>query len=123
MKTYRALSVVAPAGLKIRDGRKTIEVRQWRPDVLPLRDLLIVENGIRLSSKGMREDPDGRAVALVDVIAVSEWKEADLDAATAPYWEPGWLGWHLENVRAVEWPHPVPAKLRIYEVELSGLAG
>lgn len=122
MKIYRALSVVAPAGAKIRDGRKRIEVRQWQPDELPLRDLLIVENKIRLSSKGVCEDPDGRAVALVDVVAVNDWKESELEAATAPYWEPGWLGWHLENVRPVDYPYSVPAKLRIYEVELSGLA-
>lgn len=118
MKTYRALSVVAPAGAKIRDGRKRIEVRQWRPDELPLRDLLIVENEMRLSSKGVREDANGRAVALVDVVAVSDWKENELEAATAPYWEPGWLGWRLENIRPVDYPYPVPARLRIYEVEL-----
>lgn len=122
MEVYRALSVVAPAGAKIRDGRKRIEVRQWRPDELPLRNLLIVENGIRLSSKGVCEDPNGRAVALVDVVAVDEWRESELAAATAPYWEPGWLAWHLENVRPVEYSHPVPAKLRVYEVEVSGLA-
>ena len=118
MKPYRALSVVAPAGAKIRAGRKRIEVRQWRPDELPLCDLLIVENEMRLSSKGVREDPNGRVVALVDVVAVSDWKEGELDSATAPYWEPGWLGWHLENIRPVDYPHPVPAKLRIYEVDL-----
>ena len=122
MKIYRALSVVAPAGAKIRAGRKRIEVRQWRTDELPLPDLLIVENEMRLSSKGVCEDPSWRAVALVDVVAVSDWKESELEAATAPYWEPGWLGWHLENIRPVDYPHPIPAKLRIYEVELSGLA-
>lgn len=118
MKTYRALSVVAPAGAKIRAGSKRIEVRQWQPDELPLRDLLIVENKIRLSSKGVCEDLNGRAVALVDVVAVDDWKECELDAATAPFWEPGWLGWHLENVRPVDYPQPIPAKLRLYEVEL-----
>ena len=123
MKTFQALSVVAPAGTKIREGRKRIEVRQWRPDVLPLRDLLIVENKIRLSSTGVSEDPNGRAVALVDVMAVTEWKEEDLAAATGSYWEPGWLAWHLENVRPISYPHAVPARLRIYGVELSELAG
>ncbi len=85
--------------------------------MLPLRDLLIVENKVRLSSSGVREDPNGRVVALVDVVSVSEWKEYELAAATAPYWEAGWLGWHLENIRPVDCPNPVPAKLRIYEIE------
>lgn len=39
MNRYRALSVVAPAGVKICEGRKRIEVRQWPPAALPLRDL------------------------------------------------------------------------------------
>lgn len=119
MEVFQALSVVAPAGIKIREGRKRIEVRQWRPDVLPLRDLVIVENKIRLSSAGVSEDPNGRVVALVDVKAVTEWKEEELEAATARYWEPGWLAWHLTNVRPVRCAGAVPAKLRLYEVELT----
>jgi hypothetical protein len=113
--------VAAPAGVKIRDGRKRIEGRRWRPDVLPLRDLLIVENRIRLSRKGVCEDPSGRAMALVDVASVSEWKVDGLDAAAASYWEPGWLAWRLENVRRFDYPHPIPAKLRIYKIRLTSL--
>lgn len=118
VKTFQALSVVAPAGIKIQSGLKRIEVRQWRPDALPLRDLLIVENKIRLSSSGVSEDPNGRAVALVDVMTVTEWKEEELAAATARYWEPGWLAWHLANVRPLKNKETVPAKLRLYEIEL-----
>lgn len=118
MKCYQALSVVAPAGAKIRAGRKTIEVRKWQPDVVPLRDLLIVENDTRLSRRGVQEDPNGRAVALVDVVAVTPWREEDLAAATAPFGEAGWLAWHLENVRPVDLDQPVTARRRIYELEL-----
>lgn len=119
MKTYRALSVVTPAGSRIRSGRKTIEVRQWRPDELPLRDLLIVENDIRLSRSDVTEDPNGRVVALVDVVAVTDWIEDHLAASCAPYWDDGWLAWHLENIRPVDLNDPVPAKRRLYELKLS----
>ncbi len=118
MKTYCALSVVTPAGSRIRSGRKTIEVRQWRPDELPLRDLLIVENEIRLSRSGVTEDPNGRAVALVDVEAITDWTEEHLAASCAPYWEQGWLAWHLTNIRPVDWDVVIPARRRIYGVEL-----
>ena len=118
MKTYRTLSVVTPAGSRIRAGRKTIEVRKWRPDELPLRNLLIVQNDIRLSRSGVMEDPNGRAVALVDVVAVTDWTEEHLAASCAPYWDEGWLAWHLENIRPVNFVGLVPARRRIYEVEL-----
>ncbi len=58
-RTYSALSVVAPAGDRIRTGQKTLEIRQWKPDGLPLRDLVIVQNTLRLSSNGITEDPNG----------------------------------------------------------------
>lgn len=119
MKIYRALSVVTPAGSRIRSGKKTIEVRKWCPDEFPLRDLLIVQNDIRLSRSGVTEDPNGRVVALVDVVAVTDWKEEHLAASCAPYWAAGWLAWHLENIRPLDFVEPVPACRRIYEIELS----
>ncbi len=119
MKIYPALSVVTPAGSRIRSGRKTVEVRKWRPDVLPLRDLLIVQNEIRLSRSGVTEDPNGKVVALVDVVSVTGWEEAHLAASCAPYWKEGWLAWHLTNIRPLDWDVVIPARRRIYEVELS----
>lgn len=44
LKTYSALSIVAPSGTKIAQGLKTLEIRSWTPKQLPLRDLVIVEN-------------------------------------------------------------------------------
>lgn len=44
-KPYLALSIVAPSGQRIAQGLKILEVRSWRPDQLPLKDLVIVENG------------------------------------------------------------------------------
>ncbi|MGC4015070.1 MAG: ASCH domain-containing protein [Luteolibacter sp.] len=114
----RALSVVAPAGNLIRAGVKTLEVRRWVPDVLPLRDLVIVQNKIRLSTEGVTEDAEGEAVALVDIEAVGEWREDQLAEACGSWWEPGWKAWRLTNVRPIEVPSRVPARLGIYEIDL-----
>ena len=123
MMRYFALSIIAPGGDLIRWGIKTLEIRKWRPDVLPLRDLLIVQNSIRLSSSGPAEDPHGRAVALVDIDSISAWREEDLAVAGGSEWEPGWLAWRITNVRRFDCEIQVAAKLRIYEVELPEPAG
>ena len=115
---FQALSVVSPAGSRIRSGRKTIEVRRWRPEVLPLRDLLIVQNGRRLGEEDP-EDAAGSVVAMVDVVAVREWREEDVEKAAATAFESGWLAWELENIRPTAYNQFVPAKLGIYEVELN----
>jgi len=115
---YQALSVVKPAGARIADGRKSVEVRRWRPEELPLKDLVIVQNECRLSSNGLTEDPDGIALALVDVVSCTEWTEDLFDSSCASYWEPGWLAWHLDNVRPLATASLVPAKLRIYDIDL-----
>ncbi|QIF02789.1 ASCH domain-containing protein [Roseimicrobium sp. ORNL1] len=116
--THPAISVVAPAGDWIRAGKKTLEIRRWQPEELPLRNLVIVQNHIRLGSDGTTEDPAGMAVALVDVESVEAWREDEIEPACASYWEPGWLAWRLVNVRPIEPPLPCPARLRIYSVEL-----
>ena len=118
IKAYLALSVVAPAGDRIAAGGKRLEVRKWRPDRLPLRDLLIVQNRISLSSAGPTEDPDGVAVALVDVVRVREWQENDQDAAGAERWEPGWQAWELAKVRPLTGLVKAAARLRLYELRL-----
>ena len=118
MKTHPALSVVAPAGDLIRSGEKTLEIRQWSPDAVPLRDLVIIQNKIRLSSDGLTDDPDGKAVAIVDVESVEEWKESEINEACASYWESGWKAWQLVNVRPLYLDDRYPARLRIYSIDL-----
>lgn len=110
-----ALSVVSPSGENIAKGRKTIEVRSWRPDAWPLRDLLIVENHVYLSRE-LPCDPEGRVVAVVDVEAVGAWLEADVEPACSSGWQPGYWAWRLTHVRAVVPQVPVPARLGLYEV-------
>ncbi|HSI84169.1 MAG: ASCH domain-containing protein [Candidatus Methylacidiphilales bacterium] len=117
---FQALSIVHPAVERILRGEKTLEIRQWAPDVLPLRHLLLVQNRHRLGSAGIREDPDGRALALADVLHVRPWTRVDCAASCSrpEAWEPGWLAWELTHVRPVTYPHPVPARLRLYSVDL-----
>lgn len=114
----KALSVVFPAGDLMVAGTKRLEIRRWSPESLPLKDLLIVQNRHRLNAERMPEDPDGIALALVDVVAVRPWAASDLEASGATQWEPGWLAWELANVRGLSQPVRVPARLRIYEVTL-----
>lgn len=115
MPTYHALSIVAPSGTKIARGEKTLEVRRWTPGELPLRDLLIIENDHYLRQPG-DIDPNGRAVALVDVVEVFDWGRDQIAAACASYWEEGWMAWRLENVRPVHHDGPLIAARKIYEI-------
>lgn len=114
---FQALSIVAPSGDRIRAGLKTIEVRRWHPEEVPLKNLLIVQNGLFLS-EDLPEDPEGRAVAVVDVVGVREWTPEDLGRSCATVFEPGWLAWEIGNVRPVSYPAFLPARRRIYSLEL-----
>lgn len=116
-----ALSIVAPSGGYIADGRKTLEVRSWRPDEVPLRDLLIVENHKFLTAPG-DSDPNGRAVALVDVIEVRPWLEGDVEAACARKWAHGYWAWVLSNVRPIAEVVQLAAERRLYRAAIAPTA-
>ena len=95
-----------------------MEVRSWQPaPALPLRDLLIVENHIYLREPG-QVDPDGIAVALVDVVQVQPWLPAQVEAALSSGWVPGYYAWQLSNVRPLNGRLCVSAERGLYEVEL-----
>ncbi len=110
----KALSVVAPWGAAIAAGEKRLEVRSWQPTSLPLLDLVIVENGKRLTQPE-ETDPHGLAVALVDVPSVAPWRPEDAAAACSA-WEPGWVAWSLTNVRPLVPGVSVEAKRKLYDV-------
>ena len=113
----KALSVVEMPGTAIACGKKTLEVRHWRPEKLPLLDLVIVQNKRRLTTSDP-VDPEGKVVAIVDVKNIRDWRENDLEASCSSTWESGWLAWELENVRRVIDGPEVPAMRRIYDVDL-----
>ncbi len=113
----KALSVVTKAGQLISSGKKTLEIRSWRPNECPIKDLAIVQNERRLT----REDPvdaNGVVVAIVDVLKIREWKKEDAEASCSE-WEEGWLAWELTNIREVVDGPAVPAERRIYEIKTS----
>lgn len=114
--TYQALSIVAPHGGNIASGRKTLEVRSWQPPSLPLLDLVIVENGRFLRQEG-EVDPEGVAVALVDVHRVEPWRPDQVEAACSSGWVPGYYAWTLENVRPIQARPRVQAERGIYQIE------
>lgn len=119
MQSFLCLSVVRPAGDSILSGRKRLEIRKWLPHAVPFFDLLLIQNEIRLSSKGPQEDPKGTALALVDVVSARYWSEADVLASGGDHWEPGYFAWELDNVRALSYPEYLPARRRLYPLELN----
>lgn len=115
-----ALSIVAPNGANIAEGRKKLEIRSWQPPQLPLRDLLIIENGIFLTGEE-EVDPDGIAVALVDIDEVHAWQPWELEAACADAWKPNLWAWHVTHVRPVRGALRVAACRKLYQVEVGEL--
>ena len=115
-RTYQALSIVAPAGQRVSEGKKTLEIRSWRPESLPLKDLLIVENKNFLIQD--QDEEIGRAVAIVDIESAHLWAENELALAAASYWEDGYWAWVISNVRPIEKFVEVPAKRKIYSIDV-----
>jgi len=113
---YKCLSIVKPNGNYIASGIKTIEVRRGELPSLPLKDLIIIENDSYLSKQYPEEI--GMIVAMADVIDVRPWEEKDLIASCAKVYEKGYLAWILSNIRKISYPAQVPAKRKIYELEL-----
>ena len=112
-----ALSIVSPHGKNIASGRKTLEIRSWRPAQLPVRGLLIVENNVLLVEEG-QFDPNGIALAVVDVEEVHEWRPLEVEAACSTKWLPGYWAWTLSNVRLVSGSIQVAAHRKLYEIQV-----
>lgn len=111
-----ALSIVYPAATRIAEGTKTLEIRSWKPPIVPLLNLVIVENHRRLDRDGDC-DPEGSAVALIDIVAVRDWTEEDAQRDGHTF-TPGYHAWIIANVRRIDPPLSVPAERLIYAVDL-----
>ncbi|WGS47309.1 ASCH domain-containing protein (plasmid) [Burkholderia sp. JSH-S8] len=110
-----ALSIVEPAVEDILAGSKRVEIRSWAPLEIPLIDLVLVQNTVYLRQDG-QEDPDGVALALVDVVGVHDWTP-DEARAQGKTWCAGYVCWELANVRAIDPPVPCIARRDIYALE------
>lgn len=113
---YLALSIVAPNGMRIAQGIKTLEVRSWTPEQLPLKNVVIVENQHYLNRDG--DEEQGLAVAIADIIDAHPWRKDEFEAACASYWADGYSAWVLDNVRPIDPPIAVPAKRKIYLIDI-----
>ncbi|AOY95439.1 hypothetical protein BKK79_27115 [Cupriavidus sp. USMAA2-4] len=111
-----ALSIVKPAVDDILSGTKQVEIRSWLPPKIPMRDLVLVQNTIFLRQDG-QEDPNGIALAVVDIVGVHDWTP-EIARAQGKQWSAGYVCWELANVRAIDPPAPCVAKRGIYAVEL-----
>ncbi len=116
-----ALSIVAPNGTHIAAGRKTLEIRNWRPPQWPLRNLLIIENRIFLTADD-EMDPDGLAVAIVDIVDVRPWQPSELVPACANQWAPDRWAWQVAHVRPLHAEFRVAARRKLYEVAVEEVA-
>jgi len=102
----KALSMVAPYGQLIRDGKKTIETRTWKPPCLgPV--LFVCSRTAPCPEAGM-------ALCVADVTGFRKMVEADEDAACCQVYGLAWA-WILGNVRRVK-PFPVKGRLRLFDV-------
>lgn len=84
--------------------------------MLPLKDLIIVENQHFLLNDG--DEDVGFAVALVDIESVHPWQSDEVDAACATYWAEGYFAWLISNIRPFAQPLHTIAKRKLYRIEL-----
>ena len=112
-----ALSVVKPWGTKIANKEKTLEIRSWRPNSLPLKNIALVENKIKLVTEG-QEDPNGYIVALVDIVGCKPWVKSDSTAAGLGESDfiDGYWAWQLENVKKLTKSINTVAKRKFYKL-------
>lgn len=116
LRQYTALSIVAPNAERIVQGLKTLEVRSWQPEKLPLKDVVIVENQNFLLNEG--DEEMGHAIALVDIESIHLWQSDEVSAACASYWAAGYFAWVISNVRPFKKPIDVVAKRKLYKIKL-----
>lgn len=101
---YNALSMIYPAVKNVLAGDKKVEIRSWYPAVVPLLNLVLVENYCYLNDSDV--DSNGRAVAIVDVISVSPWRYEDYirqndNTKLNKKWKDNYFMWHLDNIRPI----------------------
>lgn len=121
MKKYEALSIVYPAVENILSGSKKVEIRSWLPPVIPLLNLVLVEN-LKYLNDG-DEDLSGCAKALVDVVDYKSWTYEDFlkqpdSVKLGKVWKEGYYIWILDNIRRIDGEKQCLAKKGIYPLQL-----
>ena len=113
----KALSVVKPWGTMIADEIKSLEIRGWAPEQLPMLSVALVQNNKRLTKNG-DEDVDGEVVAVIDIVSCAPWVKEDckFSGCDESEFEEGWLAWRLSNIRKLNNPVPATAKRKFYNL-------
>ena len=114
----KALSIKQPFLAEIMEGVKTIEMRT-RPTAFR-GDLLLCASknpAKEYFDPGDENLPLGMALCIVHLDDCRPLLPADLDAAYACDFEPGWFAWCLSNVRPIK-PFAVSGKSGIFDVKL-----
>ncbi|EOK5757168.1 hypothetical protein ACM6XL_004164 [Vibrio vulnificus] len=116
-KNVKALSVVEPWGTMIANKTKLLEIRTWRPEVLPMLNVALVQNSTRLTKEG-DEDMTGQVIAVVDIVSCEPWVKEDCEhsGCDESEFESGWLAWKLSNVRKLGNPVKAIAKRKFYDL-------
>lgn len=116
-ENLKALSVVEPWGAMIVNGSKSLEIRSWSPEELPMLNVALVQNNMRLTKNG-DEDDNGRIVAIVDIISCEPWekKHCIYSGCDESEFEEGWLAWQLSNIRKLSNPVTATAKRKFYDL-------
>lgn len=116
----KAFSVVSPWGNIIANGQKTLEIRSWQPDTLPMKNIALVQNEIRLTQAD-QIDPNGEVVAIVDIVGCKSWVQSECRQAGCDESEfvAGYLAWELGNIRKLSHPVKAMAKRKFYELSVS----
>lgn len=111
----KALSIVRPAGTQIANGLKTLEVRRWTPEIRVGEEILLVENENFLTVDGQEEA--GKAVAVITLGKIREFRQEDIPQACASYYEEGWMAWEIRTVKKIEPPFSARAARKLYEID------
>ncbi|EGQ8019979.1 ASCH domain-containing protein [Vibrio alginolyticus] len=113
----KALSVVKPWGTMIADEIKSLEVRGWVPEQLPMLSVALVQNNKRLTKNG-DEDVDGEVVAVIDIVSCVPWVKEDckFSGCDESEFKDGWLAWRLSNIRKLNNPVSATAKRKFYNL-------
>ncbi|EAA4385184.1 ASCH domain-containing protein [Salmonella enterica subsp. enterica serovar Enteritidis] len=119
---FQAISILTPAVENIINGSKSIEIRSWYPETMPLKNVILVQNDKYL--KNQSDIDHGMAMAIVDFVSVRNWSYEDYlkqnqETTLNKPWSPGYYVWEIKNVRILKKSVPCVARKGIYTIDLN----
>lgn len=111
-RKFSVPSIVAPNARCIAETMKTLELRSWQHEQLPVKNLLIIENKNFLNHPEA-EEQEG-ALALIDVDSVHILKPHEVGAECASDCAECYFAWQLSNILLIKNHVEASAKRKIY---------